>query len=130
MSSSHRVCARCGELRPLERFEPRRRVCRDCVNAARRASGRRSYTSERHRRYTYGLRDDEYRSMVARQGGRCAVCARLTRPLYVDHDHRTGKLRGLLCDRCNRAIGHLQDSPGVCRAAAEYLRGLGLGTGG
>ncbi|MGK2948022.1 MAG: endonuclease domain-containing protein, partial [Acidimicrobiales bacterium] len=45
------------------------------------------------------------------------------RPLVVDHDHRTGAVRGLLCGPCNRAIGLLRDSPVVCRLAAEYLRG-------
>ena len=43
------------------------------------------------------------------------------------HEHkfevRTGKVRGLLCDPCNRAIGHLKDSSGICSRAAEYLRG-------
>lgn len=82
----------------------------------------RRYTHERHLRYTYGIELGEYLAMREAQQGACAVCSRMDQLLVVDHDHRTGTIRGLLCNRCNRAIGHLLDSPGVCRAAAEYLR--------
>lgn len=84
---------------------------------------RTTYTTARQWRYAYGLTEADYRRLEHRQGGACAICGDQPELLFVDHDHRTGAVRGLLCDPCNRAIGHLRDSPGVCTRAAEYLRG-------
>jgi hypothetical protein len=81
-----------------------------------------TYTSDRQRLYSYGLTVEAYQLLLREQAGACAICGR-TANLTVDHDHRTGQVRGLLCDPCNRGVGHLQDSPGVCGRAGEYLRG-------
>ena len=53
-----------------------------------------------------GVTDDEYARLLEAQGGGCAICGAKpkTRRLHVDHDHKTGKVRGLLCHRCNRAL--------------------------
>jgi Recombination endonuclease VII len=53
-----------------------------------------------------GVGDDEYARLLKAQGGGCAICGAKpkTRRLHVDHDHKTGKVRGLLCHRCNRAL--------------------------
>jgi hypothetical protein len=59
--------------------------------------------------------------MVRAQDGRCLICAEAT-TLAVDHDHRTGEVRGLLCSLCNRALGHFRDAPVLCERAALYLR--------
>lgn len=83
-----------------------------------------SYTTSAHRLAAYGLTDAEYRAMAQRQRGACPICGDKPAMLVVDHHHESGAIRGLLCDRCNRALGHLKDSPGVCDRAAEYLRGF------
>lgn len=76
----------------------------------------------------YGLTLDQYKGMVAAQDGKCAICDRLPggkrkndRVLHVDHDHVTGKIRALLCYRCNLHIGAMEDSPTLLRKAADYL---------
>jgi Recombination endonuclease VII len=53
-----------------------------------------------------GITDADYEALLAAQGGGCAICGNppKTRRLHVDHDHKTGKVRGLLCHRCNRAL--------------------------
>lgn len=70
----------------------------------------------------------EYEAMLVQQEYRCAICgvhaSELDRALCVDHDHKTGQVRGLLCNNCNRSIGLLQDDPDVLRAALIYLSGF------
>jgi hypothetical protein len=74
----------------------------------------------------YGLTPEQYATMLEEQGG-CAICktpvepARNTDNLTVDHDHNTGNVRGLLCNKCNRGIGLLCDSPEIVRSALDYL---------
>lgn len=74
----------------------------------------------------YGITIDEYDAMVARQRGRCAICR--CRPedvgerwLSVDHDHRTGRVRSLLCRSCNTLLGRADDSVLLLKRAIRYL---------
>ncbi len=78
-------------------------------------------------RRKYGISLERYREMLESQGSRCAICEADSPggqgSWHVDHDHETGTVRGLLCSKCNPAIGALGDSlPGVLRAAI-YLAG-------
>ena len=73
----------------------------------------------------YGITQADYDRLLALQYGRCAICG-TTKPgtrgtWRVDHDHRTGQVRGLLCDRCNLGIGYMQDDPDILIAAARYV---------
>jgi hypothetical protein len=73
---------------------------------------------------------------VEAQGGKCAICGKVpcgnsptTRSLHVDHDHATGRLRGLLCLNCNHGLGKFSDNPALLVAAVDYLlrhRKLGI----
>lgn len=74
----------------------------------------------------YGITEAQYLEILESQGGRCAICGRKPaagKNLHVDHDHRTGAVRGLLDVRCNHELlGRLGDKdPGLFRRAAEYL---------
>lgn len=70
---------------------------------------------------------DDYARLLILQKGRCAICKkrgsghRGRKVLSIDHDHRTGRVRGLLCHPCNMAVGHLRDSPLNALNAALYL---------
>lgn len=91
------------------------------------AYGREAYRRHRrthHLNKKFGLSNDQYEAMVLAQDGRCALCPRTDHPekrLAVDHDHQTGKIRALLCDRCNRGIGLLDEDAARLRASADYL---------
>jgi DNA-directed RNA polymerase subunit RPC12/RpoP len=78
---------------------------------------------DRYLRQTYGITLEEYRVILAFQGGVCAVCRRppVNRPLHVDHDHVTRRVRGLLCYDCNHRVVGRQRDPEKLRAAARYL---------
>ena len=82
-------------------------------------------TNAAHRRTlkAYGMTVADYDAMLARQGGRCAICRRPPgkRRLAVDHDHRTGRNRALLCGSCNLLIGYARENLRVLWAAIEYL---------
>lgn len=82
----------------------------------------------RSRRLTrlYGLSIKKYEALVEKCGGVCQICGDEPRgrfkKLHVDHDHKTGKFRGLLCVGCNRAIGYLSDSVKRAMAVVRYLK--------
>lgn len=80
-------------------------------------------------RFSYGITPEDYDQMFKSQRGKCAICRSSDtgqvgkRFLCVDHDHKTGKVRGLLCHRCNRGLGLLNDSLKNVETAVRYLKG-------
>ena len=145
-------CGRCGRMLRLDRFyrsrasrDGRTHICRDCSNAAnrqwreanrdRRAEYRRRYAEANHAelarrgrrtqlRSRFGLSPEQYEAILELQGRACAICGgdNRSKALCVDHDHRSGIVRGLLCHRCNTVIGFARDSAPRLRAAAAYIR--------
>lgn len=106
-------------------------ACPDCKKD-RRSPAAEQRRKDRERRRTlarYGLTPAEYDGLVKRQRNRCAICRTTkvggppTRSGYwhIDHDHVTGQVRGLLCGKCNTAIGLLQDDPDILAAATRYV---------
>ena len=82
------------------------------------------------RKYLYGVTRDQYQEMLCAQEGKCAACGQgetmlgrsgVVRSLSVDHCHKTGHVRGLLCDRCNNILGRAKDDVGVLRRLASYI---------
>lgn len=69
---------------------------------------------------TYNLSADAYKHLYDTQKEKCAICHK-RELLLVDHCHRTGKVRGLLCNSCNTALGFLRDDPSIAREASLYL---------
>ena len=130
-------CTKCGVVQPPENFyaNPTRpgkmSVCRGCTRKKSRetyqkakAKGTHSAAQRKsHIKRTYGLSLEDYQSILLSQGGVCAICQKdfgRTGP-SVDHDHLTGRVRGLLCRRCNSGIGMLDDSIDLVLRAASYL---------
>ncbi len=100
-----------------------RRAHKDEINERRREKYRTDPEyRERKRKRKRRISDDVYDVLFARQGGVCAVCKqKYHRRLHADHCHSTGKLRGLLCPKCNPALGLCRDDPDCLLAAAAYL---------
>ena len=115
----NKKCSRCGKLMPISSFHKHktshmgiRSTCKECdhfTNVLR----------------LYGLSKDEYINLLHIQGGKCAICeqeCKSRQRLAVDHCHDTNKVRGLLCNRCNRALGLLLDDVELVSSALSYLK--------
>ena len=74
-----------------------------------------------HIRKRYGLSYEQHDKMLLDQDGRCAICHADDCTLSVDHDKKTGIVRGLLCQPCNMALGALRHKPWILRSAEAYL---------
>ena len=129
-------CTKCNEYKDKSKFVKRSNrksgiqpYCKSCHNI----KSRREYRSEYMRNYDlvskYGITLDDANKMLEEQNYRCAICnvhatevtGKHKKHLCVDHCHETGKVRGLLCDTCNRGIGLLKDDVNVLKSAFEYL---------
>lgn len=123
---SEKRCGKCGITKPRAAFgrligtgTGLHSWCRACCATAARA--RRQGNPDGVRHVKYRMPRGMYDELRAKQQGRCAICKRDDRVLAVDHDHSTGEIRGLLCRRCNSAIGFLGDSAAMAYSAAQYL---------
>ncbi|CAA9348624.1 MAG: hypothetical protein AVDCRST_MAG16-2207 [uncultured Frankineae bacterium] len=130
VAEGHGHCPECDTTKPLSDFGRRTgkrngRVayCHPCFNRIKEESRERLHGSTRnyHLKRRYGITVEDYDRMLAEQGGLCALCQE--RPAeHVDHDHVTGRVRGLLCFCCNQGLGNFRDRADVLRLAIGYLR--------
>ena len=83
------------------------------------------YDRRKNLKAKYGITLEFLEGLRTGQGSKCKVCNlhedSLDRPLVVDHNHKTGEVRGLLCHKCNTGLGLLKDSPRILKQALEYL---------
>lgn len=85
-------------------------------------AGKKAKQKEKAKRF--GLSLENYEQMLLEQNNVCKVCEEPeteNKSLAIDHDHKTGQVRGLLCGKCNKAIGLLRDNAELLRKAADYL---------
>ncbi|MEW5810262.1 MAG: endonuclease VII domain-containing protein [Actinomycetota bacterium] len=129
-------CNRCDRTLPVEDFSKtkqkacgRSAFCRSCNSDTWRATPQDRKFSNRARSKKFDITHDEYLAMREAQNNLCAICGLPETDairgqvinLAIDHCHRTGEIRALLCGRCNKAIGLMLDDPERLRAAADYL---------
>ncbi|MFN2595408.1 MAG: endonuclease VII domain-containing protein [Actinomycetota bacterium] len=125
------ICPDCGLDKSPEEFPGNKRTktgratyCKPCHNARNRETVKRLYGDSRHYHYRrkYGIGLDDYNRMVAEQSGLCPICRK--RPaVHVDHNHKTGKVRAILCEKCNGGMGLFREDLRVMRNAIRYLNG-------
>ena len=108
-----RVCKDCGERKSAEHYNKNAKekdglyyCCKPCRAIRRRVK-------------TYNLEESKYQEMV-KATPNCPICGS-EEPLVVDHDHSTGKVRGLICNHCNLVLGHARDSIETLKNAIAYL---------
>lgn len=146
-SEGMKYCPRCKEIKSLQDFSTMRvrsgvaSHCKSCSNvlskernATPKAQQQRKqqYQRDKRQRRDYLLRKsfdisiEEYEQMLQRQGGMCLICQKpeqSNKTLAVDHCHTTGRVRGLLCGKCNPAIGFLGDDVQIAERIISYLKG-------
>jgi hypothetical protein len=137
-----KACPKCGLTKPAtsqnfptkpsksKRWRGRRVLtswCRRCVTASRSEEAK---AKNRLRRYELSVSEFE----LLKAGGVCQICGRPyvqkrhhRQEPVVDHDHLTGKIRGVICRACNIGLGYSHDDPKILEAAAAYLMGSGPG---
>lgn len=95
--------------------------CKECYKKIYKTKER---NRNSHLSYKYGLSLKEYENMLKKQGGGCAICGIKPnkKPLSVDHCHKTGKVRGLLCQKHNIAIGLFDEDLLLFDRAKQYLK--------
>ncbi len=115
----HKFCPGCAAVKPLAEWS-RNRAGKDGYHSYCKACKARmskiSYFKQK-----YGISEAELDSLLA-QYPICPIC-RINEPKHVDHDHVSGRVRGILCFTCNAALGQLRDDPEIIRRAADYVEG-------
>ncbi len=122
------ICKHCGILKEAKLFhkhgkypdgtKKRHSWCNECMKEANYKSrlkcGKQLLTKE------------EYNVLFAQQGGKCAICGihqkELKTKLHADHDHKTKEIRGLLCFKCNAALGMMNDNTEILQRAIQYIK--------
>ena len=137
LTGTTKKCKTCGVVKRIEDFytersnkDGRRGTCKKCKPMEPNPYNR--TVSRKHKlKSHYGITPEEFQELKNSQGGKCKICGReefgvsgphrTPRELAVDHDHKTGKIRGLLCHQCNAALGLLGDSTDIFIRCINYL---------
>jgi hypothetical protein len=134
-------CSKCGETKPLTEFHFRRdrnryrAACKCCINKQNLDNYNNSDKSSHkrsafiHNLKRYGLTESVFLEMYEQQEHKCKICGRpiaystgnAMDSLHIDHDHETGKVRGLLCGDCNTGLGKFKDNTEILSKAIRYL---------
>lgn len=127
-----KYCSLCQQTLSRSDFSPKCAYCKVCraesIRARRAArKGHTPYMTEQIRRmpkHLQGLPFVSYETIAERHGEFCGICSAPPkgRRLHIDHSHKSGAVRGLLCGRCNMVLGRLEDDPALFDKAAAYLR--------
>jgi len=121
-------CRDCGEIKPLDEFVKSKKAsgrgsyCKPCQNLRSNETRQRLHGGSReyHLRRRYGIGVKVFEEMLAEQDGMCLICEK-PGPEHVDHDHGTGRVRGILCFNCNQGLGNFRDDVSSLIRAVSYL---------
>ena len=110
-----KTCNKCGEEKPLSEYYEFHNHCKTCKHY---------WTEDARMRKAYGITLAEFDELLEMQGGCCAICGTDdpgAKRFACDHNHETGEVRGILCNNCNRMLGHGKDSVSILAAGIKYL---------
>jgi len=135
-----RECSECGKFQAWSEFHKRRDLstghtssCKTCRRKRTKRDTENGSIRNRELQRKYGIGLDEYLRMAGEQGDACAICGKTEKGIArgkirywsVDHDHETGRVRGLLCQKCNMILGAAGDDVEILERAIAYLKEYG-----
>jgi hypothetical protein len=128
-----KICTKCGIEKELNQFHKRSAMsdghkseCKECTSFYQKQKYDSGEIRSAIYMRQYGITVEEYDQMVEEQNGRCKICGTdepggNRKRFSIDHNHKTGEVRGLLCNPCNAALGLFKDNPTILQSALTYL---------
>ncbi len=129
-----KTCTKCKETKPASSFYKNKAkpdglhwICKECVKTYKKSDKIKRVDTNRRLVREFGITLDDWEKMFNQQGGCCFLCGRhqteMETSIHTDHDHKTGKIRGLLCVRCNSMVGVIDDFDIDTDKIRDYLGG-------
>ena len=127
-----KICSRCKKIKPVNNFHANSRIksglnswCKNCRREYQQSCGKRP-DLQQHKlglKCLYNMTVEQYNQMLAEQNGVCFFCKKpeLDRRLSVDHNHKTDKIRSLLCRQCNFLVGHVENNIDLVKQILKYI---------
>lgn len=118
-----KLCISCQRYKPPNEFYKNKKnnlhsLCKECS-----PKDSKEYHKEVYRYKKYDITKEDFEQLVENQGGKCKICnKRLNEEIHIDHNHRTGKVRGVLCGKCNKGLGQFEDDITILTNAIKYLK--------
>ena len=130
-----KICTKCQTEKPISEYHKRTQAsrgldawCKSCKTEYRKSYylKNKEYEKLRSRIKIWkalgiNFTEADYIELCLKQKYQCAICTKTVERFHVDHDHKTDKVRGLLCPACNKALGYFKDNIGILNAAIKYL---------
>ena len=129
-------CNRCEEIKSISNFyvnlnmrDGHSNMCKQCSTAKQKqlnaSKEKKLLFKENNLKRNYDLTQEEYNKILLEQGNKCIICGKdqseSQKAFAVDHNHITGRVRGILCSWCNTGIGLFKDDPKTLYRAIQYL---------
>lgn len=127
MEINSRTCIKCKETKHIDQFYTNRHGtrtdCKQCFRQTQRDYRKR--TGKSSHRQSLGIDQRTYEFGYKNRKGCCDICGKFFEVLCLDHDHKTKQIRGLICQMCNRGLGHFKDNIELLRNAVKYMESHG-----
>lgn len=131
----NKICHKCKKEKDISNFDIDKSVrdgysskCKICRRAYQKDYYKKNINKVKSRdlKQSYGISLDDKQKMINSQGNKCYICKKSfknlsTKEIHVDHDHKSGKVRKILCHRCNRILGFAEENKNIFKQMILYL---------
>lgn len=110
-----KICSSCKKNKKVDQFNKHKNTADNLQNVCK------SCKAQMTRNWKYSMKNGEIARMIVEQNSSCAICLKKTDDIVLDHDHKTGKVRQLLCRKCNALLGMCDDNILILNTAIAYI---------